>query len=44
MYLVMFDLVEKIKKKIGTGAIYGEGCPEKQFTMPWPIAVDTSSL
>ena len=34
MYLVTFDL---IKKKIGAGANFGEGGPEKQlFFLPWP--------
>ena len=36
MYLVTFDLL-KIKKKIGAGANFGEGGPEKQlFFLPWP--------
>ena len=34
MYLVTFDLIKK--KKIGAGANFGEGGPEKQLFLPWP--------
>ena len=36
MYLVTFDLT---KKKIGAGANFGEGGPEKQLFLPWPIGL-----
>ena len=31
MYLVIFDLIKKNKKKIGAGENFGEGGPEKQL-------------
>ena len=31
MYLVIFDLIKKKKMKIGAGANFGEGGPEKQL-------------
>ena len=31
-----FDLIKKRKKKIGAGANFGEGGPEKQIFLPWP--------
>ena len=31
MHLVTFDLIKKKEKKIGAGANFGEGGPEKQL-------------